>query len=55
MDQEVLGGIRIRDRLLTKFRSSKTHADYVNFKKARNHVQNLVKNKKKILFYWKTK
>ena len=38
MDQEVLEGIRIRDRLLTKFRSSKTHVDYVNFKKARNHV-----------------
>ena len=33
MDQEVLEGIRIRDRLLTKFRSSKTHVDYVNFKK----------------------
>ena len=47
MDQEVLEGIRIRDRLLTKFRSSKTHVDYVNFKKARNHVQNLIKKKKK--------
>ena len=46
MDQEVLEGIRIRDRLLTKFRSSKTHVDYVNFKKARNHVQNLIKKKK---------
>ena len=47
MDQEVLEGIRIRDRLLTKFRSSKTHVDCVGFKKARNHVQNLTKRKKK--------
>ena len=47
VDQEVLERIRIRDRLLTKFRSSKTHVDYVNFKKARNHVQNLIKKKKK--------
>ena len=47
MDQEFLEGIRICDRLLTKFRSSKTHIDYVNFKKARNHVQNLIKKKKK--------
>ena len=47
MDQEVLEGIRIRDRLLTKFRSSRTHVDYVNFKEARNYVQNLIKNKKK--------
>ena len=47
MDQEVFEGIRIRDRLLTKFRSSKTHIDYVNFKKARSHVKNLVKKRKK--------
>ena len=47
MDHEVLEGIRVRDKLLTKFRSSKTHFDYVNFKKARNHVQNLIKKKKK--------
>ena len=49
MDQEVLEGMRIRDRLVTKFRPSKTHVDYVNFKKARNHFQNLIK-KKKIAF-----
>ena len=47
VDHEVPEGIRIRDKLLTKFRSSKTHVDYVNFKKARNHVQNLIKKKKK--------
>ena len=47
MDQEVLEEIRIRDRLLTKFRSSKAHVDYVNFKKTRNHFQNLIKKKKK--------
>ena len=47
VDHGVLEGIRIRDRLLTKFGSSKTHVDYVNFKKDRNHVQNLIKKKKK--------
>ena len=47
MDQEVLEGIRIRDKLLTKFRSSQNHMDHVNFKKARNHVQILIKKKKK--------
>ena len=46
-DHEILEGIRVRDKLLTKFRSSKTHVDYVNFKKARNHVQNLIKREKK--------
>ena len=46
MDQEVLEGIRIRDRLVSKFRSSKTHVHYANLKKARNHVQNLIKKKK---------
>ena len=46
MDHEVLEGIRICDKLLKKFRNSKIHSDYINFKKARNHVQNLIKQKK---------
>lgn len=45
--QEVLEGIRSRDKLFTKFRSSKTQVDYVNFKKARIHVQKLINRKKK--------
>ena len=47
MDQEVLEGIRIRNKLLTKYRTSQIHSDYVNFKKARNRVQSLIKRKKK--------
>ena len=47
MDHEVLEGIRIRDKLLRKSRTSKMHSDYVNFKKARTHVQNLIKQKTK--------
>ena len=30
---EVLGGIRIRDKLLSKFKRTKSHTDHVNFKK----------------------
>ena len=47
MDQEVHEGIRTRNKLLTKYRTSQIHSDYINFKKARNSVQSLVKRKKK--------
>ena len=47
MDHEVLEGIRIRDKVLKELRTSKIHSDYINFKKARNHVQSLIKQKKK--------
>ena len=47
MDEEVLEGIRIRDKLLSKFKRTKTHTDHVNFRKARNHVLSLIKKKKK--------
>ena len=47
MDEEVLEGIRIRDKLLSKFKKTKTHTDHVNFRKARNRVLSLIKKKKK--------
>ena len=47
MDQEVLEGIRTRNKLLTKYRTSQIYSDYINFKKARNRVQSLIKRKKK--------
>ena len=47
MDEEVLEGIRIRDKLLSKFKKTKTHTDHVNFRKARNQVLSLIKKKKK--------
>ena len=39
--------MRIRDKLLSKFRRTKGHIDHVNFKKARNNVLSLVKKKTK--------
>ena len=33
VDKEILEGITIRDKLLTKFRSFKTHVNYVNSRK----------------------
>ena len=47
MDEEVLEGIRIRDKLLSKFKRTKSHTDHVNFKKSRNNVLSLIKKKKK--------
>ena len=47
MDEEVLEGIRIRDKLLSRFKRTKSHIDHVNFKKARNNVLSLIKKKKK--------
>ena len=47
MDEEVLEGIKIRDKLLSKFKRTKSHIDHVNFKKARNNVLSLIRKKKK--------
>ena len=47
MDEEVLEGIRIRGKLLSKFKRTKSHTDHVNFKKARNNILSLIKKKKK--------
>ena len=44
MDQEVLEGIRTRNKLLTNYR---IYSDYINFKKSRNRVHSLFKGKKK--------
>ena len=47
MDEEFLEGIRIRDKLLSKFKRTKSHIDHVNFKKSRNNVLSLIRKKKK--------
>ena len=47
IDEEVLEGMRIRDKLLSKFRRTKSHIDHVNFNKARNNVLSLITKKKK--------
>ena len=37
IDEEILEGIRIRDKLFRKFKKSKSNIDNINYKKARNH------------------
>ena len=47
IDEEILEGIRNRDKLFTKFKNSKKNIDNLNYKKARNKLQNIIKSKKK--------
>ena len=47
IDEEVLGGIKIRDKLFKKFKKSKSIIDNTNYKKARNQLQGLIKDKKR--------
>ena len=51
MDQEVLEGIRTRNKLLTKYRTSQIYSDYINFKKARNRVFSCNQKKEKIFYH----
>ena len=50
MDEEVLEGINKRNRLFKKFKASGLYDDNVEYKKARNRVQNLIKSKKRNFF-----
>ena len=47
IDEEVLAGIRSRDKLYVKFKKSRLHNDNLKYKRARNHLQNVIKRKKK--------
>ena len=47
LDDEIFEGIRARDKLFRKFKKSKLHADGVNFRKARNRLQTMIRNKKR--------
>ena len=55
MDEEVLEGIGIRVKLLSKFKRTKSHIDHVNFKKSRNSVLSLIRKKKKTCVVGKLK
>ena len=46
-DEEILEGIRGRDKLFRKFKKSKSNVDNINYKKARNQLQHLIKRKKR--------
>ena len=48
MDDEVLEGIKRKNKLFQKFERSGLYDDNVNYKKAQNDVQNLIKNRKKL-------
>ena len=47
LDAEINEEIERRDKLLTKFRKSRSHSDNENYKKSRNKVQCMIKDKKK--------
>ena len=47
MDEEVLEGIRIRNKLLSKIKRTTNQTDHVNFRKARNNIISLTKKEKK--------
>ena len=47
MDEEILEGIRNRDKLFIKFKKSKKGIDNLNYKKARNMLQSMIKRKKR--------
>jgi len=47
VDLEILSGIKKRDKLFMKFKKTKSYNDHLNYKKARNNVQRIIKNKKR--------
>ena len=46
-DEEIHEHIALRDKMLAKFKRSRKQCDDPNYKKARNHVQTMIKRKKK--------
>ena len=49
IDEDILEGIRIRDKLFRKFKKSKSNIDNINYKNARNQLQQLIKRRKQRL------
>ena len=49
-DAEINEEIERRDKSLAKFKKSRLHSDNESYKKARNKVQRMIKNKKKNFF-----
>jgi len=47
VDVEILDGIKRRDKLFMKFKKTKSYNDHMNYKKARNKIQSIIKNKKR--------
>ena len=53
-DAEINEEIERRDKLLAKFKKSRSHSDNENYEKSRNKVQRMIKDKKKNFCYRKT-
>ena len=49
VDEDVSEGIKTRDKLLRKFKKSRSNIDNTNYKKNRNLLQGLIKKKKRNL------
>ena len=47
VDEEVLEGIKTRDKLFRKFKKSRSNIDNKNYKTSRNQLQELIKRKKR--------
>ena len=47
VDDEIFEAIRTRDKFFRKFKRSRLHIDGVNFRRARNKLQTMIKNKKR--------
>ena len=47
IDQEILNGIRNRDKLFAFFKKTGLYCDHIKYKRARNNLQQLIKNKKR--------
>ena len=45
--EEILMGIRTREKLFRKFKKSKSNIDNLNYKKARNQLQQQIKRTKR--------
>ena len=50
VDEEVIEGINKRNKLFKKFKISGSYDDNAKYKRARNHVQDLIKSKKRNFF-----
>ena len=48
IDLEILNGMKRCDKLFLKFKKTKLYNDHVNYKKARNNIQKIIKNEKRV-------
>ena len=49
IDEDIFEGIRIRDKKFKKFKRTRLHIDDINYRKARNHLQKIIRKKKETI------